>query len=329
MKRRDFIALLGGTAVAWPLAARAQQSDRVRLIGVLMGYQENDPAGQRRAIVFQEGLEKLGWAIGRNLQIHYKWGVGDSDWTQSAAVELVRLAPDVILANGGSAARPIQRATRSVPIILITGGDPVADGFVQSLAHPGGNITGFTVLESSVGAKLLELLKEIAPRTARVAVIINPSSPSSLRLSESASAAAQNLAVEVIVVPARQPDEIEAAITRLGRQSGNGLIVPPDPSTNTHRKLIVELAARHRLPTIYALRVATEEGGLMSYGVDLPDLFRQAATYADRILRGEKPADLPMQQPTRFELVVNLKTAKTLGLEVPPTLLALADEVIE
>jgi putative tryptophan/tyrosine transport system substrate-binding protein len=328
MRRREFLGALGGAA-AWPLAARAQQAERMRRIGALMLYDENDPAGQRRAAVFQQGLEKLGWTIGRNLQIDYKWGVGDSDWIRSAAAELLRLAPDVILANGGSAARPVQQTTRTVPIILIGGGDPVADGFVQSLARPGGNITGFTVLEPSVGAKLLELLKEIAPRTARVAVMINPDSPSSLRLSRSATAAAQKLAVEVIVVPAREPADIETAMTRLGREQDNGLIVPPDPSTNTHRKLIVDLAARYRLPTIYALRAATEEGGLLSYGVDLPDLFRQAATYADRIIRGEKPADLPMQQPTKFELVINLKAAKLLGLSVPNTLLVAADEVIE
>jgi putative ABC transport system substrate-binding protein len=223
----------------------------------------------------------------------------------------------------------VQQATHTIPIVFIGSADPVADGFVQSLAHPGGNMTGFTVLETSVGAKLLELLKEVAPHVAHVAVMINPDSPSSRRLSDSAAAAAQQFAAKVTALPVREAAQIEAAIARHAAEPGAGLIIPPDPSINTHRKLIVELAARHRLPTVYALRVATAEGGLMSYGVDLPDLFRKAAAYTDRILRGEKPGDLPVQQPTKFELVLNLKTAKSLGLTVPLTLQASADEVIE
>jgi ABC-type uncharacterized transport system substrate-binding protein len=328
-KRRDFITLLGGAAAAWPLTARAQQGERMRRIAVLMLYAENDPAGQVRARAFRQGIEKLGWAVGRNLQIDYHWGVGDADWIRSTVAQLLRLAPDMILANGGATALAAQQATRTVPIIFLGSADPAADGLVQSLARPGGNLTGFTVLEPSVGAKLLELLKEIAPRITRVAVMTNPDSPSGRRLHNAAAAAAQGFAVSVVAAPVREPTEIEAAMTTLGLERDYGVIVPPDPSINTHRKLIVELAARHRLPAVHTLRAATVEGGLMSYGVDLPELFRQAATYADRILRGEQPADLPVQQPTKFELVINLKAAKALGLIVPDKLLVAADEVIE
>jgi putative ABC transport system substrate-binding protein len=327
--RRELLAALGGAAAAWPLAARAQQPERMRRVGVLMLYPENDPEGQVRAVAFQQGLENLGWTVGRNIQIDYVWGEGDNDWARAAAAELLRLAPDVILANGSSAVRPMQQATRTVPVIFIGGADPVGDGFVKSLAHPGGNLTGFTVLEGSIGAKLLGLLKEIAPTAARIAVMINPDSPSHLRLFDSAAAAAKRFEVDVIKAPVREPADIEAAMTQLERNPGQGLIVPPDPSTNTYRKLIVELAARYRVPTIYALRAAIVEGGLISYGVDIPNLFRQAAAYVDRILRGEKPADLPVQQPIKFELVINLKTAKALGLTVPLALQAIADEVIE
>jgi putative tryptophan/tyrosine transport system substrate-binding protein len=329
MRRREFITLLGGAAASWPVAARAQQPERMRHVGVLMLYAENDPAGQVRARAFHQGIEKLGWTVGRNLQINYHWGVGDADWIRSTVAQLLRLAPDVILANGGATALAAQQATSTVPIIFLGSADPVADGLVQSLAHPGGNLTGFTVLETSVGAKLLELLKEIAPRTTRVAVMTNPDSPSGRRLHDAAAAAAQRFAVSVVAAPVREPTEIEATMTTLGREPDYGVIVPPDPSINTHRKLIVELAARHRLPAVYALRAATVEGGLVSYGVDLPELFRQAAAYADRILKGEKPADLPVQQPIKFELVINLKAAKALGLNVPSTLLSTADEVIE
>ena len=331
--RRDFITLLGGAAAAWPLDARAQQPERVRRIGVLMGYPENDPAGQLRATAFRQGLEKLGWTVGRNLQIDYLWGVGDADWIQSAAVQLLRRAPDVILAIGDAAARTVQQSTRTVPVIFIAGSDAVANGLVQSLAHPGGNLTGFSVLEPSLGAKLLELLKEIAPSVARVAILFNQDNPGNRGVSASAAAAAPRFAVEAVAVPLPESNEIEAeieaAMARWGREPNYGLIVLPDPSTNSHRKLIIELAARHRLPAIHALRAATADGGLMSYGVDLPDLFRHAATYADRILKGDKPADLPVQLPTKFEMIINLRTAKALGLDVPDKLLALADEVIE
>jgi putative ABC transport system substrate-binding protein len=328
MRRREFITLLGGAA-AWPLAARAQQGERMRRIGVLMLYPENDPQGQLRVTSFRQGLEKLGWSVGRNVQIDFQWGLGDADWIRSAAAQLLRGAPDLILANGDAATRVVQQSTRTVPVIFIAGSDPVAEGLVQSLAHPAGNLTGFLVLEPSLGAKLLELLKEIAPSVGRIAILFNPDNPGNRRLASWATAAASKLAVDVVTAPLREPAEIEAAMTEWGHDPTYGLVVLPDPSTNSHRKLIVELAARHRLPTIHSSRAATADGGLMSYGVDLPNLFRQAATYADRILKGDKPADLPVQLPTKFELVINLKTAKAFGLNVPNTLLVSADEVIE
>ena len=329
MDRRAFIGTLASGLLAAPLAAQAQQTERMRRVGVLMLYVENDPEGERRATAFRQGLEKLGWTIGRNLQIDYRWGVGDNDWMRSAAAQLLTRSPEVILVNGSSALRQVQQATRTVSIVFIGAADPVADGFVRTLSRPGGNITGFTVLEPSLGAKLLALLKESAPHVARVAVMFNPDSPSSPRLFESAAAAAPKFAIEVLTAPVREPKEIEAVMARLVGARPHGLIVLPDPITNTRRKLIVELAARHRLPAIHALRAAVIEGALMSYGISIPDLFRQAAEYVDRILKGEKPADLPVQQPTNFELVINLKTAKALGLTIPPSLLGRADQVIE
>jgi putative ABC transport system substrate-binding protein len=289
MDRRAFIAAAAGGLLAAPVAAEGQQAERMRRVGVLMLYVENDPEGQRRATAFRQGLEKLGWTTGRNLQIDYRWGVGDNDWMRSAAAELLTRAPEVILVNGSSALRQVQQATRTVSIVFIGAADPVADGFVQTLSRPGGNITGFTVLEPSLGAKLLALLKESAPHVARVAVMFNPDSPSSPRLFESAAAAAPTFAIEVLRAPVREPKEIEAVMARLVGARPHGLIVLPDPTTNTRRKLIVELAARHRLPAIHALRSAVTEGALMSYGISIPDLFRQAAEYVDRILKGENP----------------------------------------
>jgi putative tryptophan/tyrosine transport system substrate-binding protein len=328
MRRREFIIVLAGAAATSPFVARAQP-DRTRRIGVLMLYPENDPQGQLRAAAFQHQLEKVGWTVGGNLQIDYHWGTGDADWVRSAIMRVLRQAPDVVLANGDAAAKAAQQSTRTVPVIFIGGGDAVGDGLVQSLAHPGGNLTGFAVMEPSLGTKLLGMLKQVAPRIARVAILLNPDNASHRRILALLVAAAPKFAVEVASAEVRGPTEIEAAMTQWGREPDYGLIVPSDPSTNSQRRLIVELAARHRLPTIYALRAATADGGLMSYGVDIPDLFRQAATYADRILKGEKPADLPVQLPSKFELVINLKTAKTLGLDMPHNLLVLADEVIE
>ena len=329
VRRREVIALLGSAAAAWPLAARAQQpAERMRRIGVLMLYPENDPEGQLRATAFRQGLQKLGWVVGRNVQIDFQWGLGDADWIRSTAAQELRLSPDVILANGTPAAKMMQQTSRTVPVIFIAGSDPVLDGLVPSLAHPGGNLTGFYVFEPSLGAKLLELLKEIAPHVRHVAILSNPdANPASWFAS--ALAAAPRFAVEVVSAPLRDSIEIEAAMAKWGREPDFGLIVVPDPATNAHRKLINELATRYRLPVIHALRAAAAEGGLMSYGVDLPNVFRQSAAYADRILKGANPADLPIFLPTKFELVINLTTAKTLGIDVPLALMARADELLD
>jgi putative ABC transport system substrate-binding protein len=298
IRRREVIVTLGAIAAAWPLVAHAQQSERVRRIGVLMLYPENDPQGQLRATAFQQGLQQLGWVAGRNVQIDFQWGFGDADWLRSAATQLLRLAPDVILANGTPAAKTMQQATRTVPVVFIAGSDPILDGLVPSLAHPGGNLTGFYVFEPSFGAKLLELLKEIAPNVARVAILFNPgANPASW--TASAVAAAPKFAVEVVTAPLSDSREIETAMAQWGREPNVGVIVVPDPATNAHRKLINELAVRYQLPVIHALRAAAVEGGLISYGVDLPNVFRQAAVYADRILKGRqsrRPADLPTHQ---------------------------------
>jgi putative tryptophan/tyrosine transport system substrate-binding protein len=328
MRRREFITLLG-SAAAWPIAAHAQQPSSVRRIGLLMLYPEKDPQGEIRARTFQHELEKAGWTVGGNLQINFHWGTGDADWVRSAITQILGQAPDVMLANGDAAVKAAQQATRTVPVIFIASGDPVGDGLVPSLAHPGGNVTGFAVMEPTLGAKLLGMLKQVAPQVTRVGVLVNPDSVTHQRIFALLAAAAAMFAVEVVKAPAREPAQIQAAVTQWGRESNYGLIVPSDPSTNAQRKLIIELATRYQMPAIYALRSATVDGGLMSYGVDIPELFRQAAIYANRILKGEKPADLPVQLPTKFELVINLKTAKSFGLTVPQELLVAADEVIE
>ena len=328
MRRREFIKVIGSGAFAWPLAVRAEQSERMRRIGMLMLYPEDDSEGQVRATAFQQGLQKLGWRVGHNIQIDFQWGFGNADWLRSGAAQLLRLSPDVILANGTPAAKTMQQSSRTVPVIFIAGSDPVVDGLVMSLARPGGNLTGLYVFEPSIGAKLLELLKEIAPHVVRAAILFNPDAKAASWLA-AAAAVAPRFAVEVIEAPVRDSNEIEAVMAQWGHQPNCGLIVLPDPATNAHRKLINELAARYRLPAIHALSGATRDGGLMSYGVDLPDVFRQAAAYADRILKGDKPADLPVQLPTKFELAINLKTAKALGLIVPNSLMVSADEVIE
>jgi putative tryptophan/tyrosine transport system substrate-binding protein len=329
MLRREFITLIAGVGTAWPLAAHAQQSERMRRIGVLVLYPENDPEGQLRATALQQGLQKLGWVIGRNVQIDFQWGFGDADWVRSAAERLLRLTPDVIVANGTPAAKTMQQASRTLPVIFIAGSDPVVDGLVLSLPHPGGNLTGFYVFEPSLGAKLLELLKEIAPQVHRVAVLSNPDAKAQQSWHASVQAAAVKFAIEVVEAPLRDPEEIEAAISQWGRDGNFGLIVVPDPATNAHRKLINDLAVRNRLPVIHALRAAAVEGGLMSYGVDLPNVFRQTAIYADRILRGANPSDLPIFLPTKFELVINLATARTLGIDVPLALMVRADEMLD
>ena len=294
-----------------------------------MMYPENDPQGQLRATVFRRELEKTGWSIGGNLQVDFHWGTGDAAWVRSAAAQVLSGAPTVMLANGDAAVKAAQESTQTVPIIFIASGDPVGDGLVQGLAHPGGNMTGFAVMEPSLGAKLLGMLKQVAPRVAHVGVLMNPESATHKHILAFLTAAASGFAVDVVAAPVHQGAEIEAAMTRWGQLTDYGVIVPSDPAINAQRGLVIALATQHRLPVIYALRPAAVDGGLMSYGVDIPELFRRAAHYADRILKGEKPADLPVQLPTKFELVINSQTAKALGFEVPPSLLASADEVIE
>jgi putative ABC transport system substrate-binding protein len=330
LRRRDFIALLGGSAAAWPDAARAQQSNRMRRIGALMNFSESNPQSRNRVAAFQQSIEKLGWTIGRNVLIDYRWYMGDDERARAATAELLRLSPDVILAHSVGAVRAAQKATRTVPIVFTAVSEPVAQGFVAGLAHPGANTTGFTNLEPSVGGKWLELLKEIAPRVTRIAFIFNPRlSPVTSLFIRSAQVAAPKFALETVEAPVQQATEIEAVMASIGREPGGGLILPPDTFTSSQHKLIVELASRYQLPAIYAFRDFVAAGGLVSYGPDVLDQFRRAASYVDRILRGEKPGDLPVQQPTKFEFVINLKTAKALGLDVPLHLQQLADEVIE
>ena len=328
MRRREFIAGLG--AAAWPLAARAQQPDRIRRVGVLWAFSENDPRGERLLTVVRPELEKLGWTVGWNLQIEVRSVTGDADRARAGAAEMLRMTPDVILvAFSGLALAALQQATRTIPIVFEGISEPVARGFVDSLAHPGANITGFANLEPTLGAKWLQLLKEIAPDVRHVAFVLTETVPFNVAFSRSAEAAAMKVDVAVDQTPVHEPAEIEAVMTRLAREPGGGLIFPGDAFIAAHRQPIVEMAARHRLPAVYPNRLYPEDGGLLSYGSDPLDMYWRSATYVDRILRGEKPADLPIQQPTKFELVINLKTAKALGLTIPPTVLALADEVIE
>jgi putative tryptophan/tyrosine transport system substrate-binding protein len=329
MKRRDFITLLGGAAAAWPLAAVAQQSERVRRIGVLMNFAVDDPEAQSRNAGFLQGLSELGWTVGRNLRIDYRWGAGDPDRYRQYAAELLALAPDVILANSSAALASLLQATRTVPIVFTTVADPVGAGYVDSLARPGGNATGFLLWEYSIAAKWLELLKEIAPHVTRAMVFRQSAIAAGPGQFGVIQAAAPSLGVDLRVADVRDAREIERAVTTFAQGSNGGLIVTGSPGALSHRTLIVALAARHRLPAVYSARVFAVDGGLISYGPDSVDPLRRAASYVDRVLKGEKPADLPVQAPTKYELAINLKTAKALGLTVPDTLLARADEVIE
>jgi putative ABC transport system substrate-binding protein len=330
MKRRDFITLLGGAA-AWPLGARAQQPDRVLRIGVLMNLAASDPEGQAQVTALVLRLKELGWTDGRNVQFDYRWAAGDASRMRTFAKELVKLQPDVVLARSTPVTAALQRETQTIPIVFVAVSDPVGEGFVASVARPEANITGFTNVESSLGSKWLELLKEIAPSIMSVALVFNPETAPGgglyyFRLVESA---APSLAVAVIKAPVHDPAEIDTALATLAREPSVGLIVLPDALTNVHRELIISRAARYRLPAVYLFRNMAAEGGLMSYGIDLVDLFRRAASYIDRILKGAEPADLPVQLPTKYELVINLKTAKALGLTVPLIMQMTADEVIE
>jgi putative tryptophan/tyrosine transport system substrate-binding protein len=328
LRRRDFIALLGGAA-AWPLAAQAQQGERMRRVGVLMNLSSDNPEGQARNAAFLQTLQELGWTVGRNVRIDYRWAAGDVDRNRKNAAELVALAPDVILAAGSFGMGALQQATRAVPIVFVNVIDPVGGGFVESLALPGGNATGFANFEYGISGKWLELLKEIAPRVTRVAVLRDPSRASGGGQLGALQGAASSFGLELSPVGLRDAGEIERGVTAFARGSNGGLVVTSGTLSIIHRKLIVALAARHQLPAVYPYRFYVSDGGLISYGPDYVDQYRRAAGYVDRILRGEKPADLPVQAPTKYDLVINLKTAKALGLDVPPTLLARADEVIE
>ena len=331
MRRRDFITIVGSAAVL-PLVARAQQpTDRMRRIGVMVGYAEDDPEAQTRLAAFKQGLLTLGWSEGRNLKIDVRWASGDTDRAATFARELVALQPEVIMSNTTPVTAAVHRATKTIPIVFVAVSDPVGAGFVASLPRPGSNITGFINLEQTLGGKWLELLKEIAPRVTRVAVMFNPQTApyTEAIYLPSMETAAKKLGVKHYKSPVYGESDIEAAISGLGREPGSGLIAMTDSFMTVHRKAVIELSIQNKLPLMYFVSIAPREGGLISYGIDLTDLFGRAASYVDRVLRGAKPAELPVQLPTKFELAVNLKTAKALGLTVPPTLLTSADEVIE
>src|SRR5262245_31873831 len=328
MRRREFITLLGGAA-AWPLAARAQQTERMRRIGVLNTFAADDQEGHRRVSAFLQALERWGWSIGRNLQIEQRWSAGDPASTRKNAEELVALAPDVILTGGAAGVGPLLQATRSVPILFVLVADPVGAGFVDSLARPGGNATGFIALEYGFTGKWLELLKEVAPTVTRAAVVRDPAISAGIGMFGAIQSVAPSLGVDVTPVNVRDPGEMERALAQFARSPNGGLIVTASALAFRHRDLIVGLAERHRLPAVYYARAHVAAGGLAFYGPDILDQYRRAAGYVDRILKGEKPADLPVQAPTKYELVINLKTANALGLEIPSSVLARADEVIE
>jgi putative ABC transport system substrate-binding protein len=328
MRRRSFITLLGGTA-AWPLAARAQQPDRMRRIGALMPHVADNPQVQARNAAFLEGLRQSGWTVGRNVEVDYRWSAGMAGETHKYAAQLVALAPDVIFASGSASLGPLLQATRSVPIVFAIVPDPVGAGFVDSLAKPGGNATGFMTFEPGISAKWLELLKELVPGMRRAAVIRDPTITAGIGMWSAIQAVAPSLGVEVRPIDVRNASEIERAVAEFARVPNGGMILTGSGRAVIHRDLIIAAAARHRLPTMYYERFFTGSGGLISYGPDYIDQYRRAAGYVDRILKGEKPADIPVQAPTKYELIINLKTAKALGLEVPDTLIARADEVIE
>jgi putative ABC transport system substrate-binding protein len=329
MRRRQFVTFLGSAAVAWPLAARTQQQEKIRRIGVLTPFAADDPEAKARLGAFQQALRELGWTEGRNLQIDTRSGQGDVERIRKYAVELVALAPDVILAAGGTVVAPLLQVTRTVPVVFTLTPDPVSAGFVATLARPGGNATGFTGFEYGMSAKWLELLREIAPRVTRVAVLRDPTMAQGIGQFVIIQSAAASFGSELRSIDMRNAGEIERGVTAFAHLSNGGLIVTGSGLALVHRHLIIALARRHALPAVYFQRPFVAAGGLISYGADTVDPHRRAAAYVDRILRGENPADLPVQAPTKYDLAINLKTAKALGLDVPPTLLARADEVIE
>jgi putative ABC transport system substrate-binding protein len=329
MKRREFITLLGGAAAVWPLAARAQQGERMRRIGVLSPLAADDAEERARDAAFTQGLQQLGWTVGQNVRIEYRWGRGNAETMRKYAAEMAALAPDVILAGGSIAVGPLLQATRKVPIVFTLVPDPVGASFVDSLARPGGNASGFLAFEYGMGAKWLELLKEIAPRVKRAAVLRDPTTAGGAGIYGAIQSVAPSFGVELSPANMRDAEEIERIVTAFARMSNGGLIVPGSAPAVVHRDLVIKLAARNKLPAVYFARFFTTAGGLISYGPDYPDQYRRAAGYVDRILKGEKPAELPVQAPVKYELAINLKTAKALGIDVPPTLLARADEVIE
>jgi putative ABC transport system substrate-binding protein len=329
VKRRDFITLLGGAAAAWPLAARAQQGEHARRVSILMNAAADDSEGQSYVAAFQQGMQELGWSVGRNLRIDIRWGGDDADRWRRYAEELLGLSPDVIVAAGGAIVSRLQRVSRTVPIVFAQSIDPVGAGVVASLARPGGNATGFAQFEYSLSGKWAELLKDIVPGLKRIGVLREPANPAGIGQWAIIQAAATAAGMEVSPLAVRDPGEIERGVASFAREPNGGLVVAVGSSTTLHRGAIIASAARHRLPAVYAYRYFVTAGGLISYGPDLVGQYRRAAGYVDRILKGEKPADLPVQAPTKYELVINLKTARTLGLDVPPTLLARADEVIE
>jgi len=328
MRRREFIMLLGGAA-AWPLVAHAQQSAKTRRIGVLMSVAPDDPEGQANIAAFLQGLAQSGWNVGQNVRVDTRWAAGNAEYGRKYATELASLTPDAVLASGGSVLPPLIQATHSVPIVFTIVADPVAGGFVDSLARPGGNVTGFTNFEYSLSGKWLELLKEIAPAVTRAAVFRDPALTAGTGQFGAIQSVAAAIGVEVTPINVRDASEIERAIAAFSRTPNSGLIVTGSALTSVHRNLIIKLAAQHKLPAVYPLLYFAAEGGLISYGPDLVDQHRRAAGYIDRILRGEKPGELPVQAPTKYQMLINLKTAKALGLNVPPTVLARADEVIE
>ena len=329
MRRRNFIKAVAGSTITWPLAARAQQGEHLRHLGMLMTQAEDDPNGQARSKAFLQALEQLGWSSGRNLGIEYRWSAGDPDRIRKDAADLVAHAPDVLLTNGAGGVAPLLQDTRNIPIVFVLVADPVGAGFVDSLAHPGGNATGFSALEYSSGSKWVELLKEIAPGVARVAIVRDPAISAGIGLFGAIQSAAASLSLEVVPIDVRDSRQIEGALAAFARVPNGGMVVTASASALSRRDALVALAAQHKLPAVYFARDFVAAGGLAAYAPDTFDQYRRAAGYVDRILKGEKPANLPVQAPTKYELVINLKAAKALGLTVPQSLLARADEVIE